>query len=120
MSVAWKDVEKWHKRRRGIISGRNRRIVSKGNLKRKCPGCKKAWLTLGRVNHHPAVMVGGDSKCQWFCSLCPWEEYSKKDIIDESKPYLNKADAIDMRQSAQQLRRIRRISEQKPCKGGGE
>lgn len=57
-------------------------------LKRKCPDCQ-AWLRLARVNHHPALMVGGDSKCQWICKYCPWEEFSDKPVMEEAKPYLD-------------------------------
>jgi len=56
-------------------------------LKRKCPSCGK-WLHLAEVNHSPRCRVGGDYKSQWFCPNCWWDEYSKKDIREEAKPYI--------------------------------
>lgn len=63
-------------------------------LARHCPECAKAYLILNEVNNHPALMVGGDYKCQWLCPLCGWEEYSETRIEAEAFPYVEELKII--------------------------
>lgn len=57
-------------------------------LHRLCPGCEERFLRLQRVNDRPERMVGDLWKCQWYCSVCGWEEYSERELNEEAKPYI--------------------------------
>lgn len=57
-------------------------------LQRPCPKCKGQWIALAQVNHNARTMIGGNWKCQWYCPVCDFEEFSTEDIEKEAKPYL--------------------------------
>ncbi len=91
--ISWEEFLEWvEKRAKEPMPVRDPREVPyppNAVLKRLCPGCEKHYLDLSEVNNdNPGMMVGGTSKCQWFCLWCAWEEYSDKDVKEEAEPYI--------------------------------
>lgn len=87
-------------------------------LKRRCPECK-SWLHLYEVNTHPANMVGEAFTCQWYCSACGWEKYSRQDIVDEAKPYVEDLTIVYVAVTAADRKKQRRLEAGKTGGCGG-
>lgn len=120
-NISWEEFLEWVKDMSGrVLPSRKVPFPPDFILRRRCPNCKSSWLRLEEVNKHPRLMVGGDLKCQWYCRVCDWDEFSAKDIVDEARPYVEELKIVYVPVTPKQERASRRIAAQKKTPVGVE